>query len=122
MQHYYFPTTEVGLVGPRILAPMQNAPVDEAMVQRALPSINYQVAVADAHLSQNTFFAAEQPSLADFYQQVCWWAVWFTPEGQSLINQYPNLKRWLGFMMSRSSAKATACLGEESALRLLVDG
>jgi glutathione S-transferase len=96
--------------------------VDEAMVQRALPSINYQMAVADAHLSQNTFFAAEQPCLADFYQQVCWWAVWFTPEGQSLINQYPNLKRWLGFMMSRSSAKATAWSGEESALRLLVDG
>ncbi len=108
MQHYYFPTTEMGLVAPRLLAPAQGVPVDEKLVERAIPTISYQMAIADAHLSQYTFFAADQPCLADFYQQVCWWAVWLTPEGRALITQYANLKRWLGFMMNRSSAKQTA--------------
>lgn len=116
MQHYYFPTTEVGLVGPRLLAPAQGVPVDEAMVQRAIPTINYQIAVADAQLSKNSFFAGEQPCLADFYQQVCWWAVWLTPEGRSMLEQYVNIKRWLGFMMSRASAKATAWPNESASL------
>ncbi len=121
MQHYYFPTTEIGLVSPRILAPMQGVAVDEELVQRAIPTISYQMAVADAHLSENAFFAAEQPSLADYYQQVCWWAVWLTPEGRSLIHQYSHLKRWLGFMMSRSSAKQTAWPNDSAAEQALMN-
>ncbi len=119
MQHYYFPTTEIGLVGPRLLAPAQGAPVDEQMVERALPSIRYQLSIADAHLSQNTFFAGSDCSLADFYQQVCWWAVCLTPEGRNLIQQCPNLLRWLTFMMGRPSAAATAWPNESGYIESL---
>ena len=121
MQHYFFPATAIGLVAPRLLAPAQGAPVDENLVQRALPTIKYQISLVDAHLSVNPFFAGDQPCLADFYQQVCWWSVFLTPEGKQLLAACPNTSRWLGFMMARGSARATAWPDEAQALSLLQD-
>ena len=119
MQHYFFPTTEIGLVSPRLLAPAQGVPVDEALVQRALPSIRYQLALLDGHLSANTFLAGDTVSLADFYNQVCWWAVFLTPEGQHMMDDYHNARRWLTFMMHRPGARATAWPNEAEQFKAL---
>ena len=119
MQHYVFPTTEVGLIVPRVLAPLQGLPVDENAVAKALPAIRYQLGVIDAHLSTSAFFAGNRPSLADFYHQVSWWSVFSTSEGRQLISESPHVTRWLAFMMSRPSAVATAWPDESAGLDVL---
>ena len=121
MQHYYFPTCEAGLISPRLLAPNQGVPVDEQLVQRALPTIQYQMALLDGQLSQSTFVAGNEISLADFYNQVCWWSVFLTPEGKHMMGQCSNVRRWLTFMMNRASARATAWPNEEQSVSLLME-
>lgn len=112
VQHYIFPTSEMGLVMPRIVAPMMGRQADEARVQAALPTIRYQIGLTEAALSDRAFIAGPHFTLADIYLYCTWVAVNQTGEGDDMLRQCPNLQRWMQFVGARESARLTKWPGE----------
>ncbi len=108
VQAYMFPTTEFGLVMPRLVAPMMGRPVDEERVQKALPTIQYQLGLLEARLGGRTFVASDRLTLADIYLFCTWMAVAHTAEGKVMLHHSPNVTRWMAFMGNRESARETA--------------
>lgn len=108
VQAYMFPTTEFGLVMPRLVAPMMGRPVDEGRVQKSLPTIQYQLGLLEAALDGRTFIASDQLTLADIYLFCTWMAVAHTAEGKVMLHHSPNVSRWMAFIGSRDSAQRTA--------------
>eukprot|EP00439_Symbiodinium_sp_Y106_P089531 s1_g2067.t1 len=95
VQAYMFPTTEFGLVMPRLVAPMMGRPVDESRVEKSLPTIAYQLGLVEAALDGSTFIASERLSLADIYLFCTWMAVAHTKEGKVMLYHSPNVSRSL---------------------------
>ncbi len=112
VQHYIFPTTEYGLVMPRVVAPMMGRVGDEALIARALPTIRYQLDLVEAGLSEAPFIAGERLSLADLYLFCVWMAVAQAPEGRAMLADMPLTSRWLDVLAARPSAVATRWPGE----------
>ncbi|WOF74106.1 glutathione S-transferase family protein [Parvibaculaceae bacterium PLY_AMNH_Bact1] len=108
VQAYMFPTTEFGLVMPRLVAPMMGRPVDEARVQKALPTIGYQLGLLEDALEDRTFIASDSLTLADLYLYCTWVAVAHTEEGKVMLHHSPNVTRWMSFLGSRESTRRTA--------------
>ncbi len=108
VQAYMFPTTEFGLVMPRLVAPMMGRQVDESRVEKSLPTIAYQLGLVEAALQGRTFIAAAHLTLADIYLFCTWMAVAHTKEGKVMLHHSPNVSRWMSFLASRESARRTA--------------
>jgi glutathione S-transferase len=108
VQAYMFPTTEFGLVMPRLIAPLMGREVDENRVQKSLPTIQYQLALVEQGLADRAFIASDRLTLADIYLFCTWMAVAHTAEGKVMLHHSPNVSRWMGFISSRESARATA--------------
>lgn len=108
VQAYMFPTTEFGLVMPRLIAPLMGRPVDETRVDKALPTIQYQLGLLEAALEGRTFIASGHLTLADIYLFCTWMAVAHTDEGKVMLHHSPNVTRWMSYLGSRESARRTA--------------
>lgn len=108
VQAYMFPTTEFGLVMPRLIAPMMGRPIDEPRVQKSLPTIQYQLGLLEAGLANRAFIASDHLTLADIYLFCTWVAVAHTEEGKVMLHHCPNVTRWMSFLASRESARKTA--------------
>ncbi len=108
VQSYMFPTTEFGLVMPRLVAPMMGREVDENRVQKSLPTIQYQLGLVEQALMDRAFIASDRLTLADIYLFCTWMAVAHTDEGKVMLHHSPNVGRWMGFISSRESARTTA--------------
>ncbi len=108
VQAYMFPTTEFGLVMPRLIAPLMGRPVDETRVEKALPTIQYQLGLLEAALDGRTFIASDHLTLADIYLFCTWMAVAHTDEGKVMLHHSPNVTRWMSYLGSRESARRTA--------------
>lgn len=108
VQAYMFPTTEFGLVMPRLIAPLMGREVDENRVQKSLPTIQYQLALVEQGLGDRAFIASDRLTLADIYLFCTWMAVAHTAEGKVMLHHSPNVSRWMGFIGSRESARASA--------------
>jgi glutathione S-transferase len=108
VQAYMFPTTEFGLVMPRLIAPLMGREVDETRVQKSLPIIQYQLGLVEQALETRAFIASDRLTLADIYLFCTWMAVAHTAEGKVMLHHSPNVSRWMGFIGGRQSARATA--------------
>lgn len=108
VQAYMFPTTEFGLVMPRLIAPLMGREVDETRVQKSLPTIQYQLGLVEQALEKRAFIASDRLTLADIYLFCTWMAVAHTAEGKVMLHHSPNVSRWMGFICGRQSARATA--------------
>lgn len=104
---YLFPTTEVGLVIPRLIAPATGGVVREEQVQRALPTIAYQLELITERLEEAPWLAGASVSLADLFAYCILRAVQLTPEGASMIASLLPLARWMAILSRRDSAMAT---------------
>lgn len=111
---YVFPATEFGLVLPRLVVPMMGGTPREDLIEKALPTIAYQLSVVEARLQEATYFAGDTFSLADIFMYCVWRAVSLTPEGQVMLASAPSITTWLNSVAARSSALATQWPGEPS--------
>ncbi len=109
---YFFPTTERGLVLPRLVVPLTGGTADETLVKKALPYVAHQLRLVEERLAQATFFAGPRFSLADLFFYPMLKAVQLTPEGRLLLNALPRAEGWLEIVGVRPSSVATQWPGE----------
>ena len=109
---YLFPSTEHGLVLPRLVVPLMGEVADERLIERALPVIAYQTRVVSERLEASPYLAGPSYSLADVFMFVVLRAVQLTPEGRALLDGLLPLKRWLQQIDQRPSVDPTRWPGE----------
>jgi len=112
---YVFPTTEFGLVLPRLVVPMMGGTPREDLIEKALPTIAYQLSIVEARLQEAPYFAGNTFSLADIFMYCVWRAVSLTAEGQVMLASAPRTAAWLKTVSARPSALATQWPGETTA-------
>ena len=110
---YVFPTTENGLVLPRLVVPMMGGQPREELIEQALPTIAYQMTVVSNRLEETPYLAGNGFSLADIFMYCILRAVQLTLEGRMIFDQLLPLKKWISVISTRDSAKATAWTTEE---------
>ena len=111
---YIFPTTENGLILPRLVVPMMGGQPREELIEQALPTIAYQMTLVSSRLEEAPYLAGNGFSLADIFMYCILRAVQLTPEGRMIFDQLLPLKKWIGVVSTRASAKATAWTTEDS--------
>ncbi len=104
---YVFPTTENGLVLPRLVVPMMGGTPREELIEQALPTIAYQMTLVSNRLEEAAYLAGNRFSLADIFMYCILRAVQLTPEGRMIFDQLLPLKKWASTVSTRKSAQAT---------------
>lgn len=110
---YVFPTTENGLVLPRLVVPMMGGRPREDLIEQALPTIAYQMSLVSARLEEAHYLAGNRFSLADIFMYCILRAVQMTPEGRMIFDQLLPLKKWISTIANRNSARATQWTTED---------
>ena len=105
---YLFPSTEHGLVMPLLLVPLAGGVPRHDIVEKALPTIAYQMTIVNARLEESTYLAGEEISLADLFMWVIIKAAKMTREGDAIVSQLLPLLRWFERIEERDSVKRTA--------------
>jgi glutathione S-transferase len=104
---YLYGSTEYGLVMPRLVVPRMGGLPREDLIEDALPTIAYQMAIVSNRLEESPYLAGRDFSLADIFMYVILDAVDLTPEGQMILAELLPLKHWLDKVGERESAIAT---------------
>ncbi len=104
---YLFPITETGLVLPRLVVPLMGGTPREDLIEKALPTIAYQMTIVSNRLEERTHLAGPEISLADIFMYGVLRAVELTPEGDMIVSRLLPLRRWLTTMRARRSAQET---------------
>lgn len=104
---YVYGTVVRGLVIPRLVHARQGKPVDEDAIRETVPAIAKHLAILDTGLDGQDHFAGGAPTLADWLIEPVITYVKFTPEGENLLAETPNLAAWHERMASRPSFAAT---------------
>ncbi len=112
INQYVFPATEYGLVMPRLIAPMMGREPREDLIEKALPTIAYQLTVVSNRLEEGPYLAGDSLSLADFFLFPIARAVDLTPEGGMILDRLLPLRTWIRRLEPRSSIAATRWPGE----------
>ncbi len=110
---YVFPTTENGLVLPRLVVPMMGGTPREDLIQKALPTIAYQMTIVSNRLEEAHYLAGNRFSLADVFMYSILRAVQLTPEGRMIFDRLLPLKKWMSTIAQRESARATRWTTED---------
>lgn len=108
VDHYAYPALIGTVVIQRFLAPLQGGAPDEAAIAAALPMAERSLQALDAMLEGAVWLSGGDLGLADLHLAPVIAAFVGTPEGERLLPQQPNLRRWWGAMASRGSMAATA--------------
>ena len=104
---YVFPTSEHGLVIPRLILPAMGQPPRPDIVERSIREIAYQLTVVSLRLQQAEYLAGSRFSLADVFMACCVIPISMTPEGARVLSQLLDLSRWFDTVCSRGSIEAT---------------
>ncbi len=104
---YLFPSTENGLVLPRLVVPLMGGTPREDLIEKALPTIAYQMTIVSNRLEEEPFLAGPTFGLADIFMYCILRATELTPEGTLIVEKLLPLRRWLGLVGTRDSAHAT---------------
>ena len=105
---YLFPSTEHGLVMPLLLVPLGGGLPRHDIVEQALPTIAYQMAIVSTRLEEAPYLAGEDISLADLFMWVIIKAAKMTDEGNAIVSQLLPLLRWFERIEKRESVSRTA--------------
>ena len=111
---YLFPTSEYGLVMPRLIVPMMGREPREDIIEQELPKIAYQMSVVSSRLEESSYLAGPDYSLADLFTFGILRAVEMTPEGRMILSHLLPLKHWMARCAQRRSVCATSWPGEDS--------
>ena len=104
---YLFPSTENGLVLPRLVVPLMGGAPREDLIEKALPTIAYQMTIVSNRLEESAHMAGPEVSLADIFMYCILRAVELTPEGDMIVSRLLPLRRWLRTIGVRKSAQET---------------
>lgn len=111
---YVFPSTENGLVLPRLVVPMMGGTPREDLIEQALPTIAYQMSLTSARLEETHYLAGNRFSLADIFMYCVLRAVQMTPEGRMILDQLLPLRKWISSIANREGARRTAWSTEDT--------
>ena len=92
----------------RVVAPRVNRPVNEDAIVKAIPNARICIAEIGRLLDRHTWMAGDTLSLADLLLAPHLSMFAEAPEGQEVLREHENLKRWLGRIEARPSMKATS--------------
>ena len=91
----------------RVVVPAGGGAADESVVSAALPRVRRVLGQLDRWRGDRDYLAGKSLSLADLhlYPMLAYFVD--TPEGASMMNQFPRLRHWLHAMQARPSVRAT---------------
>jgi len=105
---YLMPQVSRTITFNRVVAPLFNRPADEDAVVKAIPDARNCLAEIGRLLDGHTWMAGDTLSLADLLLAPHLSMFAEAPEGQEVLREHENLKRWLGRIEARPSMKATS--------------
>ena len=92
----------------RLVVPMMNGPPDEAAIEAALPAARKAMEVLDGLIGDQPFVAGNTLSLADLHLAPILAYFSATPEGETVLADTPNLRRWFDAISARPTFAGTA--------------
>lgn len=104
---YAYPPFITNIFIPRVVAPMLGGETDEATVEGAVPNAEKAVQTLDKLLGSSPFFCGDEVSLADLHVVPVLEYFSQTPEGEKLLADAPNLRRWWDAIKDRTSVVKT---------------
>jgi glutathione S-transferase len=104
---YAYPAFITNIVIPRVVVPMTGGQTDEAAVAAAVPEARKSVEALERLVGSNAYVAGTQVSLADLHLVRVFDYFSQTPEGQQLLVEAPNLRRWWDATKDRPSVVKT---------------
>jgi len=104
---YFVRTILHGVLYQRVIVPMRGGVTDEAAVAEIMPAVREQLRIADAALADSQYLAGATVTLADLMTVPSFAHLGGVPEGQGLLDGFPNLGRWFAAMCARHSFAAT---------------
>ena len=91
----------------RAVMPMMGNPADEAAIAAAIPQAETCVAALEKLIDGDRYLAGERLSLTDLLLIPVYDYFAQTPEGEKLLAQAPNLRRWRDGVRTRESVAKT---------------
>lgn len=92
---YFYPYMIYHIGHERLVFPELGIPGKEAIVQRALPTVERALEVMDAELADGRpFIVGDEITLADFFLLPTLFAFGLTPEGKELRPKFPRIQAW----------------------------
>jgi len=104
---YTYPQVVGTLVWQRVVNPVLGEATDEKAVKEAMPQVEYHFGLFEEALGASKYLAGDEISLADLYLAPIMAYVSMTTEGEKLIADHPNVRRWWTEMEARPSFQAT---------------
>jgi glutathione S-transferase len=92
----------------RLVVPMMNGTPDEAAIEAALPAARKALGVLEGLIGNQPFVAGSALSLADLHLAPIIAYFSGTPEGESVLADTPNLRRWFDSISARPAFANTA--------------
>ncbi|RKQ96867.1 glutathione S-transferase [Kushneria sinocarnis] len=108
IHNYLYPTLIGRLVRQRLINPQLGQPVDEAIVEAALPDAHYQFSLLERAINGRTALVAGQLSYADLLLAPIVAHVDRLEEGRALLKEYAGVRGWWEAMQQRESFRHTA--------------
>ncbi len=91
----------------RLAMPALGRKPDEAVIAAALPMVERSLAALEALVGEGPYAAGERLSLADLYLIPVFDFVSRTPEGETMLTDKANLRRWWESVRGRESVART---------------
>jgi glutathione S-transferase len=92
----------------RLVVPMMNGTPDEAAIEAALPAARKALGVLEGLIGDQPFVAGNTLSLADLHLAPILAYFSGTPEGEKVLADTPNLRRWFDNISARPTFASTA--------------
>lgn len=105
---YFFPQVTATISFGRFIAPRLGLPVDEDKIAAAVPQATTCLAAINALLSDGPYLTGNQFTLADILLMPNVEPLAMTPEGQTIIPNYPKITAWVAKCAERPSVQASA--------------
>ena len=104
---YAYPSLIGQIFIQRAVMPMMGTAADEAAIAAALPQAQTSIAALERLIDGNPYLAGDRLSLADLLLIPVYDYISQTPEGEKLLADAPNLRRWWDGVRSRESVART---------------
>lgn len=92
---------------PRVVVPMLDGETDEGVIAEALPKAEKSVHALEKIIGSNPFIVGNEISLGDLHLVPVYDYFSQTPEGEKVLANAPNLRRWWSSINQRASVEST---------------
>ena len=105
IQYLYRPGIDIVLQ--RLVVPAFGGNANEELIVESIPKTEKALAQLDGAFGKQQYFAADAPTLADYFVFPLLSVLEMTAEGKTLLDATQNLRPWSALMAARDSAKQT---------------